>query len=130
MNRPRTLTYRAPTCLLLLRSSLETAFTDLRQLMAKAEEMVRLAQDLANNGYSTRTVGIKVKYADFRVVTRDLTLAHDLTDAAGIRKAAGECLKRVPLEQRIRLLGVRAGALHPLGEPREAAQTSQGDLPF
>ncbi len=91
---------------------------------------VRLAQDLAHKGYSARTVGIKVKYADFRVVTRDLTLAHDLTDAAGIRKAAGECLKRVPLEQRIRLLGVRAGALHPLGEPREAVPASQGDLPF
>ncbi len=91
---------------------------------------VRLAQDLAHKGYSARTIGIKVKYTDFRVVTRDLTLAHDLTDAAGIRKAAGECLKRVPLEQRIRLLGVRAGALHPLGEPREAAQASQGDLPF
>ena len=30
----------------LLCSSLETAFTDLRQLIAKAEEMVRLAQDL------------------------------------------------------------------------------------
>ena len=91
---------------------------------------VRLAQDLARKGYSARTVGIKVKYADFRAVTRDLTLAHDLTDAADIRKAAGECLKRVPWEQRIRLLGVRAGALHPLGEPREAAPASQGDLPF
>ncbi|HEY5308338.1 MAG TPA: DNA polymerase IV, partial [Casimicrobiaceae bacterium] len=27
--------------------------------------------------------------------------------------AAGECLKRVPLERRIRLLGVRVGALTP-----------------
>ena len=28
-----------------------------------------------------------------------------------IRRAAGECLKRVPLDRRIRLLGVRVGAL-------------------
>ena len=91
---------------------------------------MRLAQDLTHKGYSARTIGIKVKYADIRVVTRDLTIDRDLTDAAAIRKAAGECLKRVPLEQRIRLLGVRAGALHPLGEPHEAAPARQGDLPF
>ena len=91
---------------------------------------IRLAEDLSRKGYSARTVGIKVKYADFRVVTRDLTLHQDLTDAVGIRKAAGVCLKRVPLEQRIRLLGVRLGALHPLGEPREATPPVQRDLPF
>jgi DNA polymerase-4 len=28
-----------------------------------------------------------------------------------IRRAAGECLKRVPLERKIRLLGVRVGSL-------------------
>jgi DNA polymerase-4 len=91
---------------------------------------VRLAEDLRRKGYSTRTVGVKVKYADFRVLTRDLTLQHDLTNAAEIRKAAGECLKRVPLEQRIRLLGVRLGALHPLGKHRESALQIQADLPF
>ena len=31
-----------------------------------------------------------------------------------IRRAAGECLKRVPLERRIRLLGVRIASLSPL----------------
>jgi DNA polymerase-4 len=39
-----------------------------------------------------------------------------VTDAQEIRKAAGECLKRVPLEQRIRLLGVRAGSLVALSD--------------
>ncbi|HEX9672094.1 MAG TPA: DNA polymerase IV, partial [Burkholderiales bacterium] len=32
-------------------------------------------------------------------------------DSGAIRRAAGECLKRVPLDRRIRLLGVRVGAL-------------------
>ncbi len=32
-----------------------------------------------------------------------------------IRRVAGECLKRVPLDRRIRLLGVRASALTPEG---------------
>ena len=91
---------------------------------------VRLADDLRRKGYSSRTVGVKVKYADFRVLTRDLSVHQDLTDATEIRKVAGECLKRVPLEQRIRLLGVRLGALHPLGENRESALPIQPDLPF
>ena len=32
------------------------------------------------------------------------------------RRAAGECLKRVPLDRRIRLLGVRVGALVTISE--------------
>ena len=32
-------------------------------------------------------------------------------DAAQIRRAAGQCLKRAPLERRLRLLGVRVGGL-------------------
>ena len=48
---------------------------------------------------------------DFKSVTRDLTLPAHTLDARTIRRAAGECLKRVDLTRRLRLLGVRAGAL-------------------
>ena len=71
----------------------------------------RLAEDLKRKGYVSRTIGIKLRYDDFRRVTRDLTIAVATNDAAEIRKAAGECLRRVPLDQRLRLIGVRAGAL-------------------
>ena len=37
-------------------------------------------------------------------------LAHT-ADAATIRRVAGQCLKRVPLDKKLRLLGVRVGAL-------------------
>ena len=37
-------------------------------------------------------------------------------DARSIRRAAGECLKRVDLTRRLRLLGVRAGALARLAD--------------
>jgi DNA polymerase-4 len=36
-------------------------------------------------------------------------------DADAIRRAAGECLKRVPLDRRMRLLGVRIGGLSKYG---------------
>ena len=74
----------------------------------------RVAQDLQRKGYMGRTIGIKLRYDDFRAVTRDQTVAEPTHDAATIRRVAGLCLKRVPLQQRLRLLGVRVGGLSRL----------------
>ncbi|MNR93255.1 DNA polymerase IV [compost metagenome] len=71
----------------------------------------RVAGDLQRKGYVGRTVGIKLRFTDFRIVTRDVTLAAYTDDAVAIRQAAGECLKRIPLDQAFRLLGVRIGSL-------------------
>lgn len=73
----------------------------------------RLAGDLARKNIVGKTIGIKLRYADFSTVTRDFTLPAPIADAAAIRRAAGECLKRVPLDKRLRLLGVRVGSLYP-----------------
>jgi len=75
------------------------------------ELCARLAADLERKGYAGRTIGLKLRYDNFKTLTRDCTLDAPTRDAAAIRRAAGECLKRVPLERRIRLLGVRMGAL-------------------
>jgi DNA polymerase-4 len=80
------------------------------------ELCVQLAGDLARKGYASRTIGIKLRFDDFRIVTRDLSLPAHTLDARTIRRAAGECLKRVDLTRRLRLLGVRAGALATLAE--------------
>lgn len=74
---------------------------------------LRVADDLARQGYAGRTIGIKLRYADFSTVTRDTTLPTATADAQNIRRAAGACLRRVSLEQRLRLLGVRVGGLEP-----------------
>ena len=70
-----------------------------------------VAADLQRKGYVARTIGLKLRYDDFRTVTRDHTLDTPTADAHVIRNAAGSCLRRVALERRIRLLGVRAGNL-------------------
>jgi DNA polymerase-4 len=70
-----------------------------------------VASDLQRKGYLGRTIGIKLRFEDFKTVTRDMTIAQPTADAATIRLAAGLCLKRVDLARRIRLLGVRVGAL-------------------
>jgi DNA polymerase-4 len=71
----------------------------------------RVADDLAQKGCVGRTIGIKLRYADFSTVTRDTTLAGATADAQTIRRAAGECLRRAPLEKRLRLIGVRVSGL-------------------
>ena len=58
-----------------------------------------------------KTIGIKLRFDDFKSVTRDSTLPDPTADASAIRHHAGLCLKRVPLHKKLRLLGVRAGSL-------------------
>jgi DNA polymerase-4 len=99
--------------------SRETTFErDLHAVRDKAElgaVFTRLceqvAADLQRKGYVGKTIGIKLRYDDFKSVTRDLTIADFTADAKTIRHNAGLCLKRVPLQQRLRLLGVRVGTL-------------------
>ena len=71
----------------------------------------RVAEDLQRKGYVGRTIGIKLRYENFQTITRDLTVRNPTADASIIRKAARDCLRRVPLEQRLRLLGVRISGL-------------------
>ena len=86
-----------------------------RDRAALGEILTRLcgqvALDLQRKGYRARTIGIKLRFEDFKTVTRDLTLPEPVADGSDIRRAAGECLKRVDLTRSLRLLGVRASSL-------------------
>ena len=84
------------------RAALGTIFTRLCE---------QVAEDLSSKGYAGKTIGVKLRYDNFQIVTRDVTLDHFTSDAATIRRQAGLCLKRVDLDRRIRLLGVRVGKL-------------------
>lgn len=92
------------------RTELGTVFTRLCE---------QLAADLVRKGVTARTIGIKLRFDDFRTVTRDLTLPEPIVDATALRRAAGQCLKRADLSRPIRLLGVRASGL----EGEDAAAT-------
>ena len=71
----------------------------------------RVSGDLMRQRYFGKTVGIKIRYADFHTLTRDITLKAPTADVETIRGAARACLKRVPLDRRLRLLGVRVASL-------------------
>jgi DNA polymerase-4 len=99
------------------RAALSRIFTELCQ---------RVAADLQRKRYAGKTIGVKLRFDDFRTVTRDTTLAAPTDDAAMIRRAAGLCLKRIELSRRIRLLGVRAGTLVP-SDVAAAAIAAEGE---
>jgi DNA polymerase-4 len=104
--------------------SRETTFErDLHAVRDKAELgeiftwlSMKVAEDLQRKGYVGKTIGIKLRYDNFKSVTRDLTIDHFTADAKSIRLYAGQCLKRVPLDKRLRLLGVRVGTLARLAD--------------
>jgi DNA polymerase IV len=70
---------------------------------------------------------VKVRFDDFRIVTRDVSMREPNADPVMFRRAASEALARVALERPVRLLGVRASQLEhsgqrqrPVAEQREA----------
>ncbi|MET3380282.1 DNA polymerase-4 [Variovorax paradoxus] len=86
----------------------------------------QLAADLQRKGYVGKTIGIKLRYDDFKIATRDQTIDRFTDDAKTIRHTGGLCLKRVPLERPLRLLGVRVGALAKAGSPEALAPAGAG----
>ena len=76
----------------------------------------RLAGALERKGYAAKTIAVKLRFDDFRIVTRAVTLTGVAITAQDIRKAAGQCLKKFTLEQKLRLIGVRADRLVHLDE--------------
>ena len=113
-------TFREPKSI-----SAETTFDeDTRDWQELAKTLARYAKRVADQlrakGYRGRTVGIKLRFSDFELVTRDRTLPEATDDPLEIRRAAFECLGRVDLKRRVRLLGVRVTDLHGPGEAPEA----------
>jgi DNA polymerase-4 len=93
------------------------------------ELCVKLAGDLQRKGYVGKTIGIKLRYDDFRIATRDQTIERFTADAKTIRQIAGQCLKRIDLSRRLRLLGVRVGKLARADAPQARPVPTGGATP-
>jgi len=89
----------------------------------------RLGADLEHKGRLAKTIGIKLRYDNFQTITRDLTLERATAAAQTIRDAARACLRRVPLDRPLRLLGIRAGSLVVPGKLGDMDQDPFGEGP-
>lgn len=86
----------------------------------------RLSEDLKRKGLNARTVGIKVRFGNFKSLTRDHTVQIPISDPIDLLDAARHCLKKVPftragMQSSIRLLGVKASGF--------ADQSTESDNP-
>lgn len=85
----------------------------------------RVGADLRRSGYKGRTVTLKVKYADFKQVTRSRSLKNRTDNTTVIFDTACDLLARLELRRAVRLIGVGVSNF----EPRNRQVTLFEDAP-
>lgn len=75
---------------------------------------------IEKSGLRARTVNVKIRYSDFQILSRQISLPSPTDDPQRIEQAAFACLDRLPLSKRVRLLGVGLSGLDSK-EPLRAA---------
>jgi DNA polymerase-4 len=108
--------------------SRETTFDrDLRGLEELEPQLRRLTEQLCatleRQEARGRTVGIKVRYADFSTVTRARSLPHAVNDLHTVWGVACDLLRRLDPPMPVRLVGVRVAGLDE--EPAPAVPDDQ-----
>lgn len=96
--------------------SRETTFqidTDHWQTIAKnlADLTRETVDELRERGYQCKNVTVKIRFSDFRTHTRATTMEKTTNNLEKIRKASFYCLGNFELKKKVRLVGVRLGAL-------------------
>jgi DNA polymerase-4 len=91
--------------------SSETTFEkDLNIYEDLIPELENVARDviryISKNNYKGRTVSLKIKYADFRIISRSKTFPAFISDYETLFTAGSELLKLVDLSTSVRLIGI------------------------
>lgn len=96
-----------------------TDLTSVDECMAALNPLIEsVARHCAKHHTGGRTVTLKLRYADFKTVTRSRSGARPVADARDIREIAAQLIAGLaPLRQGVRLLGV---TLHNLGDDGDA----------
>jgi DNA polymerase IV len=85
-------------------------------LLHQADDVGR---QLRAKGVRAKTITIKIKHADFKQVTRSLTVSLPTQSADSIYRAATDLLKACPLTSKVRLIGVGASGLLSQSVPKQ-----------
>ncbi len=98
----------------------ETFEQDAANWQTVARALALLTRDVVSSmreeGYTARTVTVKIRFEDFETLSRAKTLKQATDDLEVFRRTAFECLGRIELKKRVRLVGVRASGLEPARE--------------
>jgi DNA polymerase-4 len=83
---------------------------------------VRVGERLRRAGLRARTVTLKVRFADFRTITRARTLDHPTDVSAVVHRTANELLAEIDATGGIRLLGISGSGLVGHDEPTQQSE--------
>jgi len=91
--------------------SSETTFErDMDSYEDLKSELEKVTHDVINyirkNNYKGRTVILKIKYADFKIISRSKTFPAFISDYETLFEAGSELLKLVDLSAKVRLIGI------------------------
>ena len=90
----------------------ETFSTDITDLSEARDQLLRLADSVAarcrNSGVGARTISLKVKYSNFQLITRSVSVEFPVTTQQAIMRLIDPLLNMIDLEPGVRLLGVSA----------------------
>ncbi|GAA5029942.1 DNA polymerase IV [Microbacterium fluvii] len=97
----------------------ETFLEDIRDAVVLRTELRRLADRVAarlrDGGWEAATVALKLRFADFTTLSRSQTLGEPTNVGQRIGDTAIELFERIPLDQPVRLIGVRGEKLRAAG---------------
>jgi len=100
-----------------------TLAEDTRECAALTRCLLQQAEDVAaalrHKGVRARTVVLKIKHADFRLVTRRATFALPTQSSKTLYRHAVQLLEAYPETQKIRLIGLGATGLVPEDAPQQ-----------
>lgn len=88
-----------------------------------------LWQQIARKRVQARSVTLKLKTADFHIITRSLTYSSALPDTASLLQAAHTLIRRVPkqTDDAYRLIGIGVGHLMPQGQQQSLWSGEDGE---
>jgi DNA polymerase-4 len=94
-----------------------------RELLSLAN---RVARRMRRKGLEGKTITLKVKYSDFKLITRSVTLHHYTNDSAEIYSNVCSLLKKTAVGKRpVRLLGISLSNLSDTDAGRQLSLFSQ-----
>jgi DNA polymerase IV len=104
-------------------SSEITLSTDIDDMEALCHHLLHQAEDVGRQlrakGLRAKTITLKIKHADFKQVTRSVTLVSSTQSADSIYRAAMDLLKAYRLVSTVRLIGVGASGLISRSHPKQ-----------
>ena len=90
----------------------ETFSTDIKDLAVAHGQLLRLADAVSarcrNAGVGARTISLKIKFADFQIITRSASVEFPVTTTQAMMRLVEPLLREIDISGGVRLLGISA----------------------